>query len=111
MAPLGLFAAQPLGLALGLVGIVVDDGVPEVEGDRLDLVIHERFPPKRPRRERCSPGGRKLASGPVEGNWAGPVGSQGREFPLRALTGPAAGNAYSRARIDVPEPTCAFPAC
>src|SRR5882672_2193439 len=52
VAALGLLAAQPLGLALGLVGIVVDDGIPEVEGDRLDLVIHERFPlEKTPPRE------------------------------------------------------------
>jgi hypothetical protein len=40
MPALLLLAAQPLRLALGLVRIVVDDGVPQIEGDRLQLRRH-----------------------------------------------------------------------
>ena len=42
MATLGLLGAQALGLALGLVGIVVDDGIPEIEGDGFELGRQER---------------------------------------------------------------------
>ena len=42
VAALGLLGAQALGLALGLVGIVVDDGIPEIEGDGFELGPQER---------------------------------------------------------------------